>query len=82
MAVGEELDSIDVRLVTSERLDRFASTDVPQLGKGVASTGNKCILVCRVEADAHDIAEMVCELGDALASLNVPLDTGHVARRG
>lgn len=38
-------------------------------------------MVCGVQTDAHDVAEVVSEFGDALASLNVPLDTGHVAGR-
>lgn len=35
-----------------------------------------------VDADAHDVSKMVCELGHLRASLYIPLHTGHVARGG
>lgn len=82
VAVREELDGVDVGLVTSKRLHGLAGADIPQLRESVASTRDKGVLVGGVEADAHDIAEVVGELNDARAGLNVPLHTGHVARRG
>lgn len=56
VTIREELDSVDVGLVTRKGLHSLASSDVPQLSEGVASTGDKSVLVCWVEADAHDIA--------------------------
>lgn len=82
VAVGEELDGVDVGLVAGKSLDGLAGADIPELGESVAGTGDEGVLVGRVEADAHDVAEVVGKLGDALAGLNVPLDTGHVARGG
>lgn len=82
MAIGEKLDGVDIGLVPSESLDGLARTDVPQLSEGIASTGNEGVLVCRVQANAHDIAEVVGKLHDLGAGFNVPLHTGHVARRG
>lgn len=82
VAVGEELDGVDIGLVAGKGLDSLACANIPELGEGVAGTGNKRVLVGGVQANAHDIAKVVGELGDALASLNVPLDAGHVARGG
>lgn len=81
MAVGEEVDSVDIGLVTSKGLDSLAGTDIPELGKSITSAGNKGVLVRGVKADAHDVAEMIGKLGNALARLDIPLDTGHVSRR-
>ena len=82
MAVGEELDGVDVGLVAGKCLDRLSGANVPELGKGIAGARDECVLVGRVEADAHDVAEVVGELGHLLTRLNVPLHTRHVARRG
>lgn len=81
MAVREELDGVDVGLVASKGLDGLASANIPELSKGIASTGDEGILVGRVETDAHDVAKVIGKLCDALASLDIPFDTGHVARR-
>lgn len=82
MAIREELDGVDVGLVSGEGLDSLAGSDIPQLGKSIASTGDEGVLVGRVEADAHDVAEMVGELVNLLARLNIPLHAGHVTGRG
>lgn len=82
VAVGEELNGVDVGLVAGKRLDGLAGADIPELGERIAGTRDECVLVGGVEADAHDVAEVVGKLGDALARLNVPLDAGHVAGRG
>lgn len=82
MAIGEELDGVDVGLVAGKSLDRLSGTDIPELGERVAGTGDEGVLVGGIQADAHDIAEMVGKLGDLLARLNVPFHAGHVTRRG
>lgn len=81
MAIGEELDGVDVGLVAGKGLDGLAGADVPQLGKGVACARDEGVLVGRVEADAHDVAEVVGELDDLGARLDIPLHTCHIARR-
>lgn len=78
MAIREELDGVDVRLVAGKSLDRLSGTDIPELGERVAGTGDEGVLVGGIQADAHDIAEMVGKLGDLLARLNVPFHAGHV----
>lgn len=82
VAVWEELDGIDVGLVAGKGLNSLAGADIPELGEGVASTGNEGVLVGWVEADAHDVAQVVGKLGHLLARLNIPLHTSHVTRRG
>lgn len=81
MAIREELDGVDVRLVAGKGLDGLTRPDIPHLGKSVASARDESVLVGRVEANAHDIAEVVGELGHFLASLNIPLHARHVAGR-
>lgn len=39
------LDGVDVRLMTSEGLSGLATTNIPELGSSVASTGDEDILV-------------------------------------
>lgn len=82
VAVGEELNGIDVGLVSGERLDGLAGTDIPQFGESVACTGNEDVLVGRVDADRHHVTQVVGELGDLGTRLNIPQHTGHIAGRG
>lgn len=82
VAIGEELDGVDVGLVAGKSLDRLSGTDIPELSERVAGTGDEGVLVGGIQADAHDIAEMVGKLGDLLARLNVPFHAGHVTGRG
>lgn len=63
-------------------LDTLLLSDVPQLRKRVASTRHKLVVVKRVDAQAHDIAEMVGKLVYFGAGFQVPEHTGHVAGRG
>ena len=81
VSVGEELNGVDVRVVGGESLDTLLLSNVPKLCEGVASTGNELIVVEGVDAQAHDIAEMVGKLLQLLSSLNIPEHTGHVTRR-
>lgn len=82
VTVGEELNGVDVGLVAGKGLNGLASSNIPKLSESVAGTRDKGVLVGWVEANAHDIAKMIGELGDLLAGLNVPLHASHVTRRG
>lgn len=82
VAIGEELDGVDVGLVTCKSLHSLACSDVPKLGESVASTGDKSVLICWVEADAHHIAQVISELDLLRAGLDIPLHASHVAGGG
>lgn len=82
MAIWEELNGINIRLMASERLDGLAGANIPQLREGIASTGDEGVLVGRINADAHDISEVVRELGDFRTCFNIPFHTRHVAGGG
>lgn len=82
VAVGEELNGVDVGLVAGECLDGLAGADIPQLGESVACTGNKDVLVGRVDADRHHVTQVVGEFGDLSSRLDIPQHTGHVAGGG
>lgn len=82
VAIGEELDRVDVGLVPGECLHGLAGTDIPQLGERIAGAGDEGVLVGRVEADAHDVAQVIGELDHLRPRLDVPLHARHVARRG
>ena len=79
VAVGEELDGVDVGVVRCERLAAFLLSDVPQLGEGVAGSRHELVVIQRVYAQAHDVSKVICEFGDLLAGFNVPQHAGHVA---
>lgn len=79
VSVREELNGVDVGVVCCKGLAALLLTDVPQLGESIASTGNELVVVERVDAQAHDIAQVVGEFCDFLSSLNVPQHASHVA---
>lgn len=72
IAIGEELNGINIRLVSRKRLHGLASPNIPQLSESVAGTGDEHVAVGRIDADAHDVAEVVGELGDFGPGLDVP----------
>lgn len=80
IAVGEKLDGVDVGIVSSKGLDALLLADIPELSKGIASTGDELIGVQRVYAQAHDIAQMVCKLVDLGTRLEIPKHARHVTR--
>lgn len=80
MPIGEELDGIDVGLVTCKSLHSLASSNIPKLGESIASARDECVLVCWVKTDAHDIAKVVGEFDLLCSSLDVPFHTGHISR--
>lgn len=79
ISVREELDCVDVGLMTSKSLNSLAGTDVPQFGKGVTGSRDEDVLVSRVDADGHDVAEMVGKFGDLGSGLNIPQHACHVS---
>lgn len=80
--VGEELDGVDVGLVSSKSLDGLTSPDIPQFGESITGARDEDVLVGRVDADGHDVAQVVGELGHLRAGLDIPQHTGHVTGRG
>lgn len=82
MPIREELDGIDIRFVTSKCLNGLSSTDIPHLGESVTGAGDECVLVRGVQADAHDVSQVVGELGHLLARLDIPPHAGHVTGGG
>ena len=81
VSVGEELNGVDVGVVCCKGLAALLLTDVPQFGKSIASTRHELVVVERVDAQAHDIAQVVGEFCDLLSSLNVPQHASHVTGR-
>jgi len=81
IAIREELNSVDIRLMAGERLNSFASANVPKLSKGIARARDKDVGIGGIDADAHDIAKMIGELGNLGAGLNIPHHAGHIAGR-
>ena len=78
ITIGEELDGVDIGVVSSERLTALLLPNIPQLRKCVTSARHELIVVERIDAQAHDIAQVIGEFGDLLASLDIPKHTGHV----
>lgn len=76
--VGEELNGVDIGFMAGESLDGLAGTDIPKLSKSIASARDEDVLVGRVDADGHDITQVVREFGDLGARFNIPQHTGHV----
>lgn len=68
----EELDRVDVRVVSCECLHAFLLADVPKLREGIACAGDEKVTIDRTDAQAHDISEVVRELVDLRSSLHVP----------
>lgn len=81
MTIGEELYSIDVCIVRRECLGAFLLPDVPDLGKGVASTRNEHVVIKWVNADAHNVAKVVRKVMDLLTAFDIPQDASHIAGR-
>ncbi len=82
ISIWEELDSIDVRFVASEGLNGLAGANIPEFGEGIAGAGDENVLIGRIDANAHDISEVVGEFSDLGPSLDIPEHASHIARRG
>lgn len=81
VSIREELNSVDIRLMTAESLHGLPRSDIPELSKSVASTGDKDVVICGIDADGHDVAQMVGKLGNFTTSFDIPQHAGHIARR-
>lgn len=68
--------------MSSKSLHGLSGTDIPELGEGVAGTGDEDVLVGRVDADRHDIAEVIRELGHLGTRLDIPQHARHISGRG
>lgn len=82
VTVWEELDSVDIGFVASESLNGLSSTDIPKLGKSITGTRNEDVLVSRVDADRHNVTEVIRKFGDLGARLDIPEHASHIAGRG
>lgn len=82
MAIGEELDGVDIGLVAGKCLNRLSGTDIPELSESIAGSRNEGVGVRGIKADAHHVSEMVGEVNNLLAGFNIPLNTSHVTRGG
>lgn len=78
VAIREELNGVDVVLMARKGLNSLTSTDVPKLCKGIAGSGDKDVGVCGVNAQAHDVSQMVRKFGDFGVLLDIPQHAGHV----
>jgi len=56
--------------------------DIPHFGKGVARAGDKHVVIDGIQAEAHDVAEMIGKVVNFGASLDIPEHAGHIARGG
>jgi len=63
-SVGEELNGIDVRVVSSKCLSTFTGSDIPKFGCGITSSGNKNVLVDWVDGNTHNVSIVVREFSD------------------
>lgn len=68
--------------MASKGLDSLAGTDIPELSKSITGARDEDVLVGRVDADGHDITQMVGEFSDLGTGFNIPEHTGHVSGRG
>lgn len=82
ISVGEELDSIDVRFVSGESLNSLSGTNIPEFRESIAGARDEDVLVGRVNADRHDVAQVVGEFSHFRARFNIPQHASHVSGRG
>lgn len=79
MAIRKELDGVDIGLVAGERLDSLASSNIPQLGEGITGARDECVVIGGIDADAHNISQVIGKLSDFGSCLNIPFHARHVA---
>lgn len=78
MAIWKELNRVDIRFVSRKGLNGLASSNIPELRKRITSTRDEGVLVGWIDANAHDVAQMIGELGDLSSSLDIPLHACHI----
>lgn len=67
--------------MTCKGLHSFAGSNVPKFCKCVASSRDKYVLICRVDADTHDVSQVISEFRNFGPSLDIPQHACHVSRR-
>lgn len=72
-------DSIDVWLVASESLSAHSFSDVPELGRSIAGSGDKHPGV-RCQRQAHHITCVTSKRGCLLTGLNVPQSAANQSK--
>ena len=76
------MDGVDVGLVTRKSLNGLTGTNIPQFGESIAGARNEDVLVGRVDADGHDIAQVIGKFSHLGSRFDIPQHTGHVTGRG
>lgn len=77
--VREELDRVNVGVVSRKCLYAFLLSNVPKFRECVTGAGDELIVVERVDAQTHHVTQMIRELMELRTSLDIPKHTGHVA---
>lgn len=82
VSIREELDAVDIGLVTLEGLDAtLCRSVIPELCSCIARTRDKyTILICK--RNRHHITSVIVEDASWHLCLHVPEDTGAITRRG
>lgn len=78
VAIREEGHSVDVALVSVERLRALARADVPELGNLVAGAAHERVLV-RVDRETHYVVNVIIKLCNLGGRVDVPEDARRVA---
>lgn len=82
IAIGEELNGVDIRLVARKGLHGPSGANIPKFGESIAGAGDENVLIGWVDADAHDISEVVGEFGHLGPGLDIPEHASHIPRGG
>jgi len=75
--IGEVLYSIDIGFVPSKCLHAFARSEIPELGRCIASPRNEVVLIWG-DRHTHNIAIVVREFCELCSLFNVPQDARHI----
>ena len=80
IAVREELNGVNVRIMCSKSLDTFLLSNIPELCKRITGARHELIGIKRVYAQTHNISKMVGKFVYLGSCLKIPEDASHVAR--
>jgi len=75
---GDVLYGINILRMTNKSLDRLSHPNIPNLGHTITSSTDKQIWIGRINAQTHDIAQMIGKLCDFCPRINIPKNTSHV----